>query len=356
MKSIRVVSLLLLCIPNLFGLQSPTATSQKSAKKTSTATNKPVHVQSSDLAAAQHLLDNGQLDEALKATEALSRQQPEPPDVEFLRGKSFYLKADFQNADSAFQKAIAQDSTNREAVQLRGATLFRMGKPAEAIPLLEQSHGNMPRLNLDGTYVLALCYLNTHRFDESRRSFAALYHIQPDAAPAYLLLGTMLLRWKNPSAAQEMAQKAIALNPRLAEAHYLVGQVALAGGRVDEALTEFEHEAAINPLFGPVYDRLGDVYLQKNQYEKAQDALNQAILLEPDATGPYILLGQVLLKRENSSTAIVYLKRATEMDPSNELSHYLLGQAYRNLGRIEEAKVEFQTVAKLKGQSTRPHR
>ena len=348
MKKSLLACHLLLCSASTFAMQSPTPAPPKTTAKATTSANKPAIAQSQDLGIAQHLLDSGQLDGALKTTAAMTLLHPEPKDVERLRGKAFYLKAKFEEADAAFQKAIVQDPGDKEAIQLRGATLFRMGKPAAAIPLLEQAHANLTRMNLDGTYVLALCYLSEHRYDDARHSFATLYRLQPDSAGAYLLLAKMLLRWKNPSTAQELAQKALSLNSRLAEAHLLLGQVALAAGRLDEALSEFEHEVAINPLYGPVYDRLGDVYLQKNQFEKAQDALNEAILLEPDSTGPYILLGQVLLKRNNPSTAAVYLKRAAAMDPGNELDHYLLGQAYRELGKKEEAKAEFQAVARLK--------
>lgn len=284
----------------------------------------------------------------MKLIDSLASQQPPPQGMERLRGMAFYLKAKFPEADSAFQKAIVQDPHDKESLQLRGVTLFRMGKPADAIPLLEQSHENLKSLNLDGHYVLALCYLHVHRFDESRRYFAALYRLQPDSAPSYLLMARMLLRWQNSPAAQETAQKALALNPKLPEAHLLLGQVALGEGKLDEALTEFEREAALNPMSGPVYDRLGDVYLQKNQLERAQDALNQALLLEPDATGPYILLGQVLLKQNNPATAVTYLKRAEQMDPANELTHFFLGEAYRDLGKKQDATTEFQAFRKIK--------
>jgi len=300
------------------------------------------------LAETQRLVDKGQLDEALKAIDALAQQHPEPKGVERLRGKVLYLKARFEDADTAFQKALAQDPEDKESLQLRGVTLFKTGKPAAAIPLLERSHENLTNLNLDGTYVLALCYLNVHRFDEARHYFATLYRLQEDSAPAYLLLARMLIRWHNSPTAQEMAQKAVSLNPKLPEAHLLLGQVALGEGKLDEALSEFEREAALNPMYGPVYDRLGDTYLQRNQFAKAQDALNQALLLEPDATGPYILLGQVLLKQNNPTTAAIYLKRAVQMDPGNEFSHFFLGQAYRDLGKKQDAMLEFQASAKIK--------
>ena len=303
---------------------------------------------SPSLADAQSLLDKGLLDRALKALDAIAEQHPEQKGLERLRGKAFYLKAQFDSADNAFQKAIALAPDDKEAIQLRGVTLFRMGKSADAIPLLEQSHENLTALNLDGSYVLALCYLNVNRFDDARRYFASLYRLQPDSAAAYLLLARMLIRWQNSPRAEEMAQKAIALDPHLPQAHLIVGQVALGQGLVDKALSQFEQEAALNPMYGPVYDRLGDAYMQKDQLEKAQDALNQALLLEPDATGPYILLGQVLLKRDNPSTAATYLKRAVQMDPGNEFTHFFLGQAYRDLGRKQESIAEFQAAEKIK--------
>jgi len=301
----------------------------------------------SGLSEAQRLLDQGQLDEALNATDVLTRERPEPQGVECLRGKAFYLKANLEDADGALQKAIAQDPNDKEALQIRGVTLFKMGHPQEAIPLLEQAHGNLISLNIDGRYVLALCYMTAHRYDESRHYFATLYGLQADTASSYLLFARMLLRWQNPSAAQEMARKALALNPDLPLAHLVAGQVALGDGNFDDALREFLREAAINPMYGSVYDRLGDAYLQKNQYEKAREALNRALLLEPDTTGPYILLGQVLLKENNPTMAATYLQHAVQMDPRNKLTHFFLGQAYRAMGKKQNAIHEFEATEKI---------
>lgn len=329
-------------------LITPVLGQSPGSSNSATATRTQAQSVSPEVAKAERLVDQGLLEEAMKAIDSLAQRQPQPSGVERLRGKVFYLHAKFEDADDAFQKAIAQNPDDKESLLLRGVTLFRMGKPAAAIPLLERSHQNLTNLNLDGRYVLALCYLHVNRFDEARHYFAELYRLQPDSAPAYLFFARMLLRWNNSTAAPQMAQKAILLDPRLPEAHLLLGQVALGMGKVDQALAEFEREAAINPMSGVVYDRLGDAYMQKNQFEKAQDALNKALLLEPDATGPYILLGQVLLKRNNPGTAVTYLKRAVEMDPKNEFTHFFLGEAYRDLGQKQDAMREFQISAKIK--------
>jgi predicted Zn-dependent protease len=299
------------------------------------------------LTSIQQLIDRGQPQEALKQLDVLAAQHPEPAGVERLRGLALYLQNDFAAADRAFSAALQQNANDLEAEQMRGLTLFRLGKPAEAIPLLEHSHQWTPTTKVDPSYVLALCYLDTRKYDDARHAFATQYGFAPDSASAYLLAARMLLRREFLPVAQEYAQKAVALDPNLPLAHLLLGEIALAGQHIDVAVSEFEKESARNPLYGGVYDRLGDAYTRAGDYTKAQQALQRAVLLEPTSTGPYILLGKVLLKRQDPVSAITYLERAEKMDPSNFMTHSLLGQAYRLMGRIEDASRETRMAQDL---------
>jgi predicted Zn-dependent protease len=304
----------------------------------------PLSTQAPPVSEAQRLLDLGRLDEALKATQSIAEQQPKPQGIDRVRGEIFYLQLNLEEALKAFKTAMVADPNDKESIELYAVTLLKVGKSAAALPLLEQSHANLSKLNIDGTYVLALCYLKEHRPEDARLAFAKFYGVEPDSASSYLLVARMLMREQNETAAENMTRKALALSPRLPDAHLLLGQMYLSSGKLDEAMTEFQHEARINPMSGPAYDRLGDTLLQKNEYEKAQEALNRAIVLEPDMTGPYILLGQVLLKRDNPAIATIYLKRAVQMDPANHMSHYFLGEAYRAMGKKQEAMTEFNAA------------
>ena len=299
------------------------------------------------LADMQRLVDRGHTQEALTGLELLAAQRPEPPGVERLRGMALYLENDFAGADRAFSAALQQKADDTEAQQMRGLTLFRLGKPADAIPLLEHSHQWTTTTKVDPSYVLALCYMDTHRYDDARHAFAAQYGFASDSAPAYLLAARMLLRREFLPVSQEYAAKAAALDPNLPLAHFLLGEIALAGQHTDVAIAEFEKEASRNPLFGGVYDRLGDAYTRTGDYAKAQQVLQRAVLLEPNSTGPYILLGKVLLKRQDAAGASTYLERAEKMDPSNFMTHSLLGQAYRAMGRTEDATRETHMAEQL---------
>jgi predicted Zn-dependent protease len=328
--------LLLTAVPNAL-----TSSAQATAGTTPVPTTPNVASSQGDIAAAQRLVQEGRLAEALKTLDTLAAQTPEATGVEKLRGMALYQQNKLQDAAAAFGRAAAQDPNDIEASQMQGVTLFRLGRPADAIPLLERSREQKVAMaNVDGNYVLGLCYMDTRRYDDARRAFAAQYGFAPDGAEAYLLSARLLFRREYMPAAIAAAQKSLELSPKMPLVHELLGEIALAQSRETDAIAEFEQERAINPLYGGLYDRLGDAYLRAGEYDKAQQALNRAVLLEPASTGPYILLGKVLLKQRNAAMATMYLERARNMDPNNFMTHSLLGQAYRAAGRTEDAERE----------------
>ena len=304
-----------------------------------------------NLTQIRQMIDRGRAADALKQLDALTAQHPAPAGVDRVRGLALYSQDRFVEADMAFANALKVDAHDEEATQMRGLTLFRLGKAADAIPLLEAAHNWTPQTKADPNYVLALCYLDTRRYDDARHAFAVQYGFAPDSAPAYLLAARMLLRREYVPVAQQFARKALELDPQLPLAHALLGEVALAGEHLDDAIAEFEKERVRNPLDGSVYDRLGDAYARAGDYTKAQQALQQALLLEPNSTGPYILLGKVLLKRQDPIGAVMYLERAERMDPTNYMTHNFLGQAYRAIGRTEDASREIQMSQKIQAGS-----
>jgi predicted Zn-dependent protease len=300
---------------------------------------------------ARSLAAKGRLAQAMAVLDPLAAQAPELAGVERLRGVILYQKDQLAEAAEAFTKASTQDPNDRESIEMHGVTVFRLGRPREAIPLLEQAHAAVESANIEPQYVLGLCYADVERYDDARHAFAAQYGFAGDSAEAYLLAGRLFLRRELRDQATVQANKALAINPSLPLAHELLGEAELARGDVPSAIKELEAERKINPLDGDLYDRLGDAYLRSGQYTEARQALNRAVLLEPSATGPYILLGQTFLKLKQPIQALHYLDRAEKMDPSNYITHNLLGQAYKATGELAEANRQFRMVVELQHQA-----
>jgi predicted Zn-dependent protease len=112
-------------------------------------------------------------------------------------------------------------------------------------------------------------------------------------------------------------------------------------------LEEFEAERAINPAYPQLYPFLGDLYIKEGKFGLAQQDLTRALSLDQTSTEPFILMGRLFLADEDPQTASSYLEHAESMDSSNFITHYLLAQAYRSMGKTDEAKKEFDLVAKM---------
>lgn len=304
------------------------------------------------LASLRHSINTGQPDEALKEIAQLRAEHAADntslKGLDRLEGLALYSKGDLRQADISFAAALQQDPGDTESAQMRGLTLYGLGRPADAIPFLESSRKSL-LTKADPNYVLALCYIDTRRYDDARHAFAVQYGFAPDSAPAYLVAARMFLRREYLPVAQQFAERSLELEPTLPLAHELLGEIALAGNHLDVAIPEFEKERARNPLAGLVYDRLGDAYVRAARYDDAQRVLQEALLLEPNSTGPYILLGKTMLKKSDPMAAATYLEHANQLDPANYMTHSLLGQAYRAMGRRDDATREADTAQKLQG-------
>jgi Flp pilus assembly protein TadD len=297
---------------------------------------------------AAQLINEGDLKGALAELDALAAAHPTFPGVEYLRGFAYYQQSELSNAETAFKKALAQDPQDRQSRQLLGITIYRQGRPADAIPILEAEHSSLGVTNVDPSYLLVLCYIAVQRYDDARRSIAAEYGFPPESPSAYLLMARILVRREFMVPAESAARKSLELNPHLPLAHEVLGEIALAKSDVVHAIEEFQTERALNPLHASVYERLGDAYFRAGDDERARESLNRALLLDPNSTGPYILLGKVLLRQQNSLAAIGYIERALRMDPGNYITHYLLGQAYHATGRSQDASREFKKSEELR--------
>ena len=303
------------------------------------------------LADAKVLAARGRLDQALTALSALSKAEPEEAGVERLRGTILYQKEQLREAETAFARAVAEDAGDRESMEMEGITLYRLGKPQEAIPLLEKADTTASGANADPHYVLALCYSDTKRYEDARHAFALQFGFPPDSAEAYLVTARLFLRREFVDQAALFAHKALDVNPAIPAAHQLLGEIALAKGNVPQAVIELEAEQKLNPVDGTIYDRLGDAYVRTGRFEEARQALDKAVLLEPNATGPYILLGEALIELGQPIQAVHYLDHAATMDPGNYITHNFLGQAYRALGREADSVREFKRAVELQHES-----
>lgn len=300
-----------------------------------------------DFANARQLLQQGKYDQAIAELQQLASDHPGMKGLSRELGIAYYKKSDYFRAAQLLQQALQEDPQDNESTQLLGLSYYLSGKPSEAIPYLEKVQTWYPRANVDASYILGQCYIQTKDYPHARQAFAKMFDLAPDSAGSYLLTARMLFRQEFEPVALEYVQKAVALDPHLPLAHSLLGEIHLFQSQVQDAISDFQQELAIDPGNAGTYYKLADAYSRIQKFDDAERLLQRSIWLDPSSTGPYILMGKVLEKKGEPELAVRALQRAAAMDPNNSITHHLLGQAYRDLGNNEAAERELRISSQM---------
>jgi len=300
-----------------------------------------------DLERARNLLHHGQPEQAIAILKTLATINPPIMGVEHELGTAYYGAGELSEAKVAFAKAIEQDASDQDSVQMEGLVLYRLRQPDAAIPYLERVVHGTTDANADAQTVLGQCFVSMKRYDDARITYARLFNEPPDSGHAYLLLATILRHMDPSEPAAILAQKALDISPGLPQAHLMLGEIALEKSDFEEAARQFEDELRINPDYAPTYEFLGDAYMRMDKLPEAQKALTKAITLDATLSGALLKMGMVLLRRLDLQTAIMYLRHAEQLDPDNFKTHVFLAQAYHRIGYEVGAKLEDSIVNQI---------
>src|SRR5437764_8200766 len=207
-------------------------------------------------AETRRLSQQGKFDEALAQLEALALKDPELRGLAHELGVTYYKKSDYLKAVASFKKALEEDPGDNEAVQLMGLSYYLAGRPAEAIAPLEKVQTWYPSANVDASYILGVCYMQTKDYPNSRKAFAKMFAVPSDSAASYLFTARMMLRFDFDVVAEEYAKKAVELDPKLPLVHSLLGELYLYKSRMPQATEQFQKELELNPGDADVYYKL----------------------------------------------------------------------------------------------------
>lgn len=327
------------------------ATASAAQETTQAAKAQPA---ASVLEQAQALLGAGKTDAAINMLLAVPKPSPNEQQINLLLGLAYYQKNDYARAVEYFSAGVKQpleaSRLYQQAVQLLGLSHYFLGHIKEAIPYLEQVKNWSPD-NVEMAYVLGVSYIQAHLPDKSREAFARMFGLSQTSAAAYLLNAQMMIRQQFEETAERELQKALELDPRLPQVNFLLGEMAIYRANLDLGIELLRKEIAVNPAFAMSYYRLGEAYTIQLKWDEAVAPLQKSIWLNPFFSGPYIVLGKVYLKKNDLANAESILRRALKMDPNNFSGHHLLAQVLQQVGRLEEAKREFELADRLRTSS-----
>lgn len=222
--------------------------------------------------------------------------------IVFTKGYRLLKKGRWQEAASAFRRAIELNPDHPWAHNHLGIALLKLGEWEQA---------------------LAACQ--------------CAIRLNPEAFDAHMNFGIALLklaRWEEAAAAYE---RAIDRSPPSAQLYEKQGLALSRLGRAEEAAAAFRRATELDGDNPETYPYLGAMLIELERWEEAAAVYRRALSLDPGALQSYGGLATAMLRLESSGDAMAEHRRAIEKSPQNAVAHLCLAIELLKLGRWAEA-------------------
>jgi len=200
-----------------------------------------------------------------------------------------------------------------------------------------QALASEARLDAAGNLLLGNARLALRQFEPASDAFAASLALARDSDEVIYRLARSYQTLKDEcfSRVEELAPDSWRMHQMRAEVYQLRYED-------ERAIGEYERAAQLRPDAPELYEELGSLYLQNNLTDKAWSALEKALKLEPSRARALYLLGQLYLAGREHEKAIPYLQKALRYDANLLEARATLGKAYLRAGKPEAAVTELE--------------
>ena len=314
------------------------------------------------------LLNEGKLDEALKAFENALTLDPGNPLPHYYAGVAYHRKRQPVPAMSSLNRALSLRPGMPEVILeigsiMEGLGLFDKAREAyrsvaggkENAELAGEAEVRLRRLALMEHSRAAGRLFQEKRWEEALKELALVLTMTPEDAEAHFASGIAYQRLGQFSKAVESFKKVTEINPahinalmQLAGIFYLMGdyeqaidifgkvvsldsdspQASEAGERIKEAQKRIETRHR--------FEAAADL-IRKEQWSEAIQETRAVLAAEPSNPIALFNLGLIHYHLKDNDAAIEALKQAIAADPKLQKAYFQLGVIYDDLGRFSDA-------------------
>lgn len=217
----------------------------------------------------------------------------------------------------------------------------------QVLPGVLQQAREIEKLFVKGTDL----HLKGH-LAQAKASYEQVLEMQPKHFAALHFLGVIASQCRNPSLAEELIGKAIAIKPDFAEALNNRGIALQELRRFDEALASYDKAIAIKPDYAKALYNRGSTLKELKRLDEALGSYDRAISLQPDYAEAFHNRGLALQELKRLDEALASYDQALAIKPDLDfLFGFRLGLVmslcdWRGLSRqlleLEEAVVKGQ--------------
>lgn len=255
-----------------------------------------------------------------------------------------YKRYDFKSQIVGYRKTLELEPDEPWSQEGIAACYLGLGKPDEAIAMLEQRLKSGPSAAFPAI-ALGMAKLAAGDAagaeEQQRRAIAS-----DDQYPlAWLGLGRSLAAQQQVEPAEEAYRRALELAPALLDARLGLADLLIDRNDFDEAAKLCEAAVGDSPDMAGAYLKLAEIDAKQRRYDEAMPHLETAHRLAPYTHPPKVLLAVYCLQNGDDARAQSLLKEALAESPDHPVAALNLGQLARRDGRSADARRYLATAA-----------
>ncbi len=279
------------------------------------------------LVRAQNLLDEGSLQSALARTDSALAIDSTVADVHFLRGRLFTQLSQYEDAETAYEKALAINPEKQGAWFNIGNNYFRRRQFRQALNHYVKEAERYPTPSL---YVhMAQSYSNLGKVDSAIYAYERALATDSSHAPAHAWLGQLHKDQGQLENALDHTRQALALDTANLQYRFFAGQLLLSTGQPEAAVDHLQRVAREQPYHYAAHYNLGRAYARIGQQERAQQYLAQADTLQ------------------KAQARIARLQTLARQNPKQPKRWLALAQELQDVGRLRHAQKAYNVALSL---------
>jgi tetratricopeptide (TPR) repeat protein len=192
--------------------------------------------------------------------------------------------------------------------------------------------------------VLGRLLLAAGRAEEAVEAYRAALTLTPADLAAWTGLALALHGAGDDETALEVADAALALGPELHDAWFVRGGALMALHQPQAAVSAFERGAALAPDQARMHLGLGAAWAELDRTDEALEHLSRAAAMDPASKAVHANLGAVLYRRGDLENAERHCRLALANDPDMVAAHKNLACILADRGDVDQARLHRDTA------------
>lgn len=228
---------------------------------------------------ALQLHQQGCVEEAMRAYQAILNKQPNHPDALHLMGLAALETGDFVRAETFIRRALQSQPESLYLGSL-GTVYLRQNRYDEAIDCYQQAIEKTPTL-YEPWFNQGKAYLDTGNFADAARCFQKVVDLKPDWETGHAMLATALSTQGDPLAALKSYEKALENGEGNAALYYNLGNTFLEIKRLEQAAQAYCKAIQLDPKYEKALDAWAFVLSEQGKTQEALKVLQYLFQLRP---------------------------------------------------------------------------